>query len=111
MRVILAEEITRNIKEMCIEANYELSSDVKNKIYENKNELEQSWHKRWQKSGTKLAFTMTKKSDNMVSYRSIQGTEVFLNRIYEVMYQSLVHFLLQLIRLKINSRELPISAD
>ena len=34
MRVILAEEITRNIKEMCIEANYELSSDVKNKIYE-----------------------------------------------------------------------------
>ena len=24
MRVILAEEITRNIKEMCIEANYEL---------------------------------------------------------------------------------------
>ena len=34
MRVSLAEEITRNIKEMCIEANYELSSDVKNKIYE-----------------------------------------------------------------------------
>ncbi|RKI41460.1 fumarate hydratase [bacterium D16-51] len=34
MRVISTEEITRNIKEMCIEANYELSSDVKNKIYE-----------------------------------------------------------------------------
>lgn len=56
--------------------------------------IRMSWHKRWQKSGTKLAFTMTKKSDNMVSYRSIQETEMFLNRIYEVMYQSLVHFLL-----------------
>lgn len=57
-----------------------------------------SWHKvgtkGGKKSGTKLAFTMTKKSDNMVSYRSIQETEMFLNRIYEVMYQSLVHFLL-----------------
>lgn len=34
MRVILTEEITRNIKEMCIEANYELSLDVKKEIYE-----------------------------------------------------------------------------
>lgn len=34
MRVISTEEITRNIKEMCIEANYELSSDVKKVIYE-----------------------------------------------------------------------------
>ena len=34
MRVISTEEITKNIKEMCIEANYELSLDVKRKIYE-----------------------------------------------------------------------------
>lgn len=33
MRTILTEEITKNIKEMCIEANYKLSSDVKDKIY------------------------------------------------------------------------------
>lgn len=39
MRIISTEEITRNIKEMCIEANYELSSDVKKKIYE-KEEIE-----------------------------------------------------------------------
>jgi fumarate hydratase subunit alpha len=32
MRVISVEEITQNIKEMCIEANYELSSDVKEEI-------------------------------------------------------------------------------
>ena len=32
IRTIQAEEITRNIKEMCIEANYILSDDVKNKI-------------------------------------------------------------------------------
>ena len=36
MRVISTEEITKNIKEMCIEANYELSLDVKRKIYEKK---------------------------------------------------------------------------
>ena len=34
MRVISTEEITRHIKEMCIEANYELSHDVKDMIYE-----------------------------------------------------------------------------
>lgn len=34
MRVISTEEITRNVKEMCIEANYELSSDVKKAIFE-----------------------------------------------------------------------------
>ena len=56
--------------------------------------IRMSWHKVGTKGGTKLAFTMTKKSDNMVSYRSIQETEMFQNRIYEVMYQSLVHFLL-----------------
>ena len=28
MRTISVQEITRNIKEMCIEANYELSDDV-----------------------------------------------------------------------------------
>lgn len=33
MRTISVQEITRNIKEMCIEANYELSNDVKNAIY------------------------------------------------------------------------------
>lgn len=33
MRTIKTEEITKNIKEMCIEANYKLSSDVKDKIY------------------------------------------------------------------------------
>ena len=32
MREVLTEEITKNIKEMCIEANYTLSDDVKNKI-------------------------------------------------------------------------------
>lgn len=32
MREISTDEITRNIKEMCIEANYVLSDDVKNKI-------------------------------------------------------------------------------
>ena len=32
MREISTEEITKNIKEMCIEANYILSDDVKNKI-------------------------------------------------------------------------------
>lgn len=35
MRVISTDEITRNIKEMCIEANYSLSSDVKNALYQN----------------------------------------------------------------------------
>lgn len=35
MRTISTEEITRNIKEMCIEANYELSSDVERAIYQN----------------------------------------------------------------------------
>ncbi len=34
MRVIQAEEITKNIKEMCIEANHFLSQDVKSKLYE-----------------------------------------------------------------------------
>ena len=33
MRIISTEEITKNIKEMCIEANYELSADMKNAIY------------------------------------------------------------------------------
>ena len=33
MRTISVQEITKNIKEMCIEANYELSDDVKNAIY------------------------------------------------------------------------------
>lgn len=32
MRTISTDEITRNIKEMCIEANYELSKDVKGRI-------------------------------------------------------------------------------
>lgn len=32
MRTISTDEITRNIKEMCIEANYELSEDVKGRI-------------------------------------------------------------------------------
>lgn len=35
MRTISTEEITKNIKQMCIEANYELSQDVKTRIYEN----------------------------------------------------------------------------
>lgn len=35
MRVISTEEITKNVKEMCIEANYELSCDVKDAIYKN----------------------------------------------------------------------------
>ena len=39
MRTISVQEITRHIKEMCIEANYELSDDVKNAIY-NKQETE-----------------------------------------------------------------------
>lgn len=30
IRTIQAEEITRNIKEMCIEANHVLSDDMKN---------------------------------------------------------------------------------
>lgn len=34
MRTISTEEITKNIKEMCIEANLELSQDVKEKIYD-----------------------------------------------------------------------------
>ena len=32
MREVSTEEITKNIKEMCIDANYTLSDDVKNKI-------------------------------------------------------------------------------
>ena len=32
MREVSTEEIIKNIKEMCIEANYTLSDDVKNKI-------------------------------------------------------------------------------
>lgn len=35
MRTISVEEITKNIKEMCIEANYNLSCDVKDAIYQN----------------------------------------------------------------------------
>ncbi len=34
MRTVSTQEITKNIKEMCIEANYELSEDVKNAIFE-----------------------------------------------------------------------------
>ena len=56
------------------------------------------WRKQCRKLGGngvgKLSLMVEQKSDNMVSYRSIQETEMFLNRIYEVMYQSLVHFLL-----------------
>ena len=37
MREVSTEEITKNIKEMCIEANYTLSDDVKNKIKKLKN--------------------------------------------------------------------------
>lgn len=33
MRVISTDEITKNVKEMCIEANYELSFDVKEALY------------------------------------------------------------------------------
>ena len=33
MREVSTDEITKNIKEMCIEANYILSDDVKNKIF------------------------------------------------------------------------------
>ena len=33
MRVINVEEISKNIKEMCIEANYYLSVDMKNALY------------------------------------------------------------------------------
>lgn len=40
MRVITTDEITKNIKEMCIEANYFLSDDVKNKILSAKNKEE-----------------------------------------------------------------------
>ena len=32
MREVSTDEITKNIKEMCIEANYILSDDAKNKI-------------------------------------------------------------------------------
>ena len=35
MRVISTEEITKKVKEMCIEENYELSSDVKKALYDN----------------------------------------------------------------------------
>jgi fumarate hydratase subunit alpha len=35
MRSISVQEITKNIKEMCIEANYVLSEDVKSAIYQN----------------------------------------------------------------------------
>ena len=39
MREVSTKEITKNIKEMCIEANYQLSADVKNKIIDSaKNE-------------------------------------------------------------------------
>ena len=34
MRIISTDEIKKNIKEMCIEANYELSADVKDKLYD-----------------------------------------------------------------------------
>ena len=34
MREIDAQLLTKNIKEMCIEANYELSADVKDKLYD-----------------------------------------------------------------------------
>lgn len=34
MRTISTDEITKNIKEMCIEANYELSEDVKGRLYD-----------------------------------------------------------------------------
>lgn len=33
MRSIHVDEISRNIKEMCIEANYYLSDDMKNALY------------------------------------------------------------------------------
>lgn len=38
MRTVHTDEITKNIKEMCIEANYFLTNDVKNALYEAKNE-------------------------------------------------------------------------
>lgn len=34
MRTVTTDKIIENIKEMCIEANYELSSDVKRKLYD-----------------------------------------------------------------------------
>lgn len=33
MRTITTDTIIQNIKEMCIEANYSLTSDVKDKLY------------------------------------------------------------------------------
>ena len=39
MRVINVEEISKNIKEMCIEANYYLSDDMKNALYNRKRTL------------------------------------------------------------------------
>lgn len=44
------------------------------------------WRKQCRKVGGngvgKLSLTVEQKSDNMVSYRSIQETEMFQNRIY-----------------------------
>ena len=34
MRTITTDTIIQNIKEMCIEANYSLTSDVKDKLYQ-----------------------------------------------------------------------------
>lgn len=41
MRSVSAQDITRNIKEMCIEANHDLSSDMK-EVFENAREKEES---------------------------------------------------------------------
>ena len=43
MRVINVEEISKNIKEMCIEANYYLSDDMKNALQSGRTGREPSW--------------------------------------------------------------------
>ena len=40
MRTIYVEEITQNIKEMCIEANHFLSPDMEKALHHAKNEYE-----------------------------------------------------------------------
>ena len=49
MRTITTDTIIQNIKEMCIEANYSLTSDVKDKLYQAAEE--ENWRPEKKKAG------------------------------------------------------------
>ena len=70
MRIISTDEIKKNIKEMCIEANYELSADVKDKLYDKAQKEESILGK--------LRYCSQRPYSNLSGYRN--GSCLFENR-------------------------------